>query len=68
MAPVTLAAVYLRIGKAVEAAGSQRAYADSLGVSSSFVSQVLNGKKPPTDAMLTSIGVKRVVNFVEVAK
>ena len=39
--------------------GSMKDYAESLGVTVQFISQVLNGKRTPTQPMLTGIGVIR---------
>jgi DNA-binding transcriptional regulator YdaS (Cro superfamily) len=61
-----MADVYGRIRTAVRKAGSQRAFAQQVGVSDAFVSGVLNGARPPTDAILRQVGIKRVVNFYEV--
>jgi transcriptional regulator with XRE-family HTH domain len=41
--------------------GKQKAFAKSMGVSSAFVSSVMNGKKPPSDQMLKQIGFSKEV-------
>lgn len=46
--------------------GSHTAAAKAWGVSDSFVSNVLRGRKPPTNAMLAEIGMqKRTVTVYE---
>ena len=62
---VDLIEIYGRIRKACREAGSQKAFADKAGVSAAFVSAVLNGQKPPSSAMLSHVGIKRVVYFEE---
>jgi predicted XRE-type DNA-binding protein len=46
----------------------QAAAARAWGVSESFVSQVLSGKKLPTDAMLADAGYKQVQTEVKYIK
>lgn len=51
----------LRIYIARNFNGLQKEYAESLGVSSAFVSSVMNGKKLPTDKMLNQIGFSKEI-------
>lgn len=62
---VDLIEIYGRIRKACREAGSQKAFAEKAGVSAAFVSAVLNGQKPPSAAMLSHVGIKRVVYYAD---
>lgn len=42
-------------------AGRQQRFASQLGISSAFLSAVLNGRKEPTESICKAIGVERVV-------
>jgi len=57
----TLADIYGAIRRACAAAGSQAAFAARAGVSQAYVSNVLNGRKPPSEALLSAIGWRRRV-------
>lgn len=61
---IDLVEIYARIRAACSAAGSQRKWAASLGVSDAYVSAVLNALKAPSPAMLAAIGFRRVVRYV----
>jgi hypothetical protein len=52
--------------KAVNAAGSQKVFADQIGVRPQYVFAVLRGDRRPSDAMLTAIGLRRVERFTEI--
>ena len=56
-----LADVYGAIRRACREAGSQAEFADRAGLSQAYVSNVLNGRKPPSDALLAAIGWRRRV-------
>lgn len=43
--------------------GTQAEAARMWGVSSSFVSMILHGKKFPTERMLTELGIERVITI-----
>lgn len=43
--------------------GGQKPLAAKLGVSDTFLSDVLNGKREPTDAILLPLGLQRVVIY-----
>lgn len=47
--------------KAIEDAGSQNALARKIGLPQAYLSQVLGGTRPPSDNLLTALGLKRVV-------
>ena len=42
---------------------SQKHFARSLGVSDSFLSEVLRGRRPPTGPILDALGLVRVVTY-----
>lgn len=50
--------------KACNKAGSQSTWADTAGVSSVYVSDVLNQKRAPGDSILRALGYSRVVTYV----
>jgi transcriptional regulator with XRE-family HTH domain len=43
--------------------GSARAFAREVGLSNTYISQVLNGDKPLTDTILAHVGFKKVVTI-----
>lgn len=43
--------------------GGQKPLAEHLGVSESFLSDVLNGKREPTGQILESLGLERIVTY-----
>lgn len=47
-------------------AGSARKFATAHGMTPSYVSQVLSGKLPMSDRLLSVIGIRRVVEFERV--
>lgn len=52
-----------RIRAAVNEAGSQKAYAAAIGISTAALCQVLSGKREPNEALLAAIGLARVTAF-----
>ena len=58
-----LADIYGAIRRACRDAGSQAAFAERSGLSQAFVSNVLNGRKPPSDALLAAVGWRRRTGF-----
>lgn len=46
-------------------AGSQAKWARAHGLSPQTLSDVLNAKSQPSDALLAALGLRRVVRFVE---
>lgn len=52
------------LAREAEKAGSQRALADRVGVSASYLSRVMGAKYPPSDAMLAALGLEREVTYV----
>jgi len=63
---VTLADVYARLHREVRKAGSQRAFADKIGVSPQFLNAVLTARRSPTPSMLKAVGLKQTVYFEEI--
>lgn len=57
--------VRTRLREACAAAGSQQAFAASAGVSPAFVSDVLLGRRTPSDGVLIPLGLKRFVSYAE---
>ena len=47
--------------RAVEEAGSQARFAEGVSLPQSYISDVLNGNRPPSDRLLSALGLKRVV-------
>ena len=52
----------------VQDAGSQSALAKELGISDSYLSDVLTQRREPGEAMLTPMGIERVVVYREAEK
>lgn len=48
-------------------AGSQKAWATANGVSATYVNDVLQGHREPGDAILTALGLRRIVTYEAVA-
>jgi len=47
--------------KAIDGAGSQNALARKIGLPQAYLSQVLGGSRPPSENLLSALGLKRVV-------
>lgn len=54
-----------RLRAAVVAAGSQKAYADYIGVSQTYLSDVLTGNRAPGEKILTALNLKAVIMYQE---
>ncbi len=54
------------IRKACRMAGSQKAWAEAIGISSAFLSDVLGGGREPSPAILKPLGLERVVIYRKV--
>jgi predicted transcriptional regulator len=50
------------------AESTQRAMAEKMGVSESYLSDVLRGRREPTDRCLTAIGFEKVTFYRPIAK
>lgn len=57
--------LFARLRDACSAAGSQKAWAERHGLSPSYVNDVLNDRTPPGDAILSALGLRKVVRYVE---
>ena len=55
--------IITEIRRAADRAGTQKALAEQLGVSPAYLSDVLNGRKDPGDAILEPLGLERVVTY-----
>jgi transcriptional regulator with XRE-family HTH domain len=64
--PVPLSAVYAKLRSAVAASGGQSAFAGELGLSVSYVSDVMNARRDPGVAILRAIGLRKIVVYVPV--
>lgn len=49
-------------------AGGQRAWAAAIGLSESYVSDVLNARREPGESILRALGLAKVVRYVEMRK
>ncbi len=47
---------------------TQAAFAESLSVSASFICDVLNGRRPPTGAILAATGFVKMVAYARLMK
>ena len=55
--------VRVLLQKRVSERGTQKAVAVDLGVSEQYLSDVLNGRREPGEAMLEALGLERVVTY-----
>lgn len=46
---------------AIERSGTQTKFASESGLPQSYISAVLRGERPPSDRLLTVLGLKRIV-------
>jgi len=60
--------VCIRLRKACDDAGGQSAWAARHAVSPQYVSDVLNARRDPGDSILVSLGLVRMVRYVEKRK
>lgn len=58
-----LHAMVRELGNPRNGHGGQKPLAEHLGVSESFLSDVLNGRREPTEAILQPLGLERVVTY-----
>ena len=54
-----------RLRAAVAAAGSQKAYAEQIGVSQTYLSDVLTGNRAPGEKILTALSLEAVMMYQE---
>lgn len=57
--------VALRLKAAIDAVGSQKAYAQAHKISEQYLSDVLNGRREPGQKILDALGIERVVVYRE---
>ncbi len=58
--------VCARLRRACRDAGGQKAWAQKNGVSPAYVSDVMNSRCEPGDAILKALNLRRVIRYVEV--
>lgn len=56
-------AVIAVIRRTAKEAGTQTVLAERLGISSAYLSDVLNGRKDPGESILAPLGLERVVTY-----
>jgi transcriptional regulator with XRE-family HTH domain len=56
---ITEEEVRQRLREAIERAGSQQAYAAQIGVSNSYLSDVVNGRRLPGESILRPLGLTK---------
>lgn len=66
--PHDLAAVLRRLGRLELLAGSRRALAGSLGVSASYLGDVMNEKREPGPAILAALKLEREIVYVPLSR
>lgn len=66
MVELTEQEVLARLRRQVELKGSQRKWADAAGVTPQYVHDVLRGRRGIGAAVLTALGVERVVRYVAI--
>jgi transcriptional regulator with XRE-family HTH domain len=55
--------VIAAIRRSAKEAGTQKALAERLGISESYLADVLGGRKDPGEAILEPLGLERVVTY-----
>lgn len=55
--------IITEIRRAATKAGTQKALAARLGVSESYIADILNGRKDPGESVLEPLGFERVVTY-----
>jgi plasmid maintenance system antidote protein VapI len=51
------------LGEMVTKWGSQKAVAEHLGISNSYLSDILSGMRPASDTVARKLGYKRIVKY-----
>jgi ribosome-binding protein aMBF1 (putative translation factor) len=64
----TVSDVTIRLKNAVDAAGSQSAFAESVGISQPMLSQILKGVRTPSVQVLERLGLVEVRHYEEAAR
>jgi len=55
--------LFLPLRDAIVKHGSQKAFAESIGISETYLSDVINGRREPGKGFLAAIGYRRVVFY-----
>lgn len=61
---ITLSAVYAELNDAIRKAGSQKEYAERVGISATFLNDALHGRRDIPGAVLADLGLMRVTRFI----
>lgn len=61
---MTIDGLLKRLRRRIRRAGSQRAWAKEHRIDESVLSDVLNGRRDPSDRLCKALGVRRRLNFV----
>lgn len=65
---IPLISVYGEMRRRIRAAGSQKAWAQAIGVSEAYLSDVLNGRRDPGESILGPLGLRKEVRYVKVSR
>lgn len=57
--------VIVRLRAAIQAAGSQKAFAQQHRISQQYISDVLAGRRKPGQKILDALGIEQVVSYRE---
>lgn len=60
---LTIENVIDRLRREIEAAGSQRQFAQKIGVSAAYLNDVMNRKREPGDKILKAINLQKVIVY-----
>ena len=62
----SLADFYARLNAAVRETGTAKAFAEKVGLSEAYVSDVVRAKKAPAEQIAAAVGLRPVTMFVEI--
>lgn len=62
---MNLSDVQDKLRRLCEAAGGQGRWAEQNGLAASFISDVLNGRRDPSEKLLSKLGLKRRIVYCE---
>lgn len=60
---MTLEQVIARIRAACDKAGGQKAWADAVGLSAVYISDVIGKRREPGQSVLNALGLEKVVSY-----
>ncbi|KAA5609676.1 hypothetical protein [Rhodovastum atsumiense] len=63
---LSLADLYARLRREIEAAGGQQAWARAHGISPTVLNDVLTARRDPGPTLLDALGLRRVVRYADV--